>query len=451
MVVRDMGRPTAVCLAAAVVAAIAYSFSPLTMLFAGAMLLLVRVAVRGISGNERKRVLSALWMAVGVRLVALTYVYVTTDLAHDDFNALFGDGRYSIQRSLWILDEWTNVPLEPLGWLHINAYYGNIGYDRYLALIQWFVGPAPYGVTLLSVATFFGGAVLLYRIARPTYGPAAATAGLVVLLFWPTFVVWSVSMLKESVHLLLSAVAVAAAVQAARVHRWRQRLLLAGAVGAAAWLIASVRGGSQLILLATVLLGYATFAGTRRSAAIAALAVAAVVGTTTVMARPDVRARSQTEIIDAVQRHVGHVESLGKSYRAADQYFYDAWPQAPTVNFDEGARYLLRSAAMFVAVPLPSHVVSSSEFLFLPQHFTWFLFVLLASVGAVAGLRSDALLTGMLVGYCLVGMAVIAPYSGNIGTLIRHRDMIVPFMVWLSARGAVSALGACSWGPHACS
>ena len=444
-----MRRPVGAALVTAAAVAAAYSLSPLTVIFAGVMVLLLRAAVRGVSGTERTWVFGSLGIALLIRLVALVAIYVTTNPLRENFQALFGDGRYSIERSLWILNEWNGVSIEPLRWFGIYAHYGTIEYDRALALIQWVFGPSPYGLTLISVAAFFGGAVLLYRIARPTYGPAAATAGLVVLLFWPTFVIWSVSMLKESVHLLLSAVAVTAAVQAARVHRWRERLLLAAVVGAAVWLIASVRGGSRLILIAAFLLGYAIFAGARRSVVIVALVVAAVIGTTTVMARHDVRARSQAEIIDAVHYHVGHVESLGKSYRAADQYFYDAWPLAPAVNFDEGARYLLRSAAMFAAVPLPSHVVSASEILLLPQHFTWWLLVLLACVGVVVGLRRDALLTGMLAGYCLVGLAVIAPYSGNIGTLIRHRDMIVPFLVWLGALGAVGAVGALAGEPHA--
>jgi hypothetical protein len=162
-----------------------------------------------------------------------------------------------------------------------------------------------------------------------------------------------------------------------------------------------------------------------------------------------VRARLQSEIESAVNYHVGHIESPGKSYRAADQIFYDAWPLSPAVSVDAGARFLLRSAAMFVAVPLPSQVVSVSEVVFLPQHFIWCLLVPLACAGGIIGLRRDALLTGMLAGYCLAGMAVIAPYSGNIGTLIRHRDMIVPFMVWLSGLGAVGVLGACCRAPDA--
>lgn len=38
----------------------------------------------------------------------------------------------------------------------------------------------------------------------------------------------------------------------------------------------------------------------------------------------------------------------------------------------------------------------------------------------------------------MVGGVTIALNSGNLGTMVRFRDTIVPFVVWLSARGAIS-------------
>ena len=37
-----------------------------------------------------------------------------------------------------------------------------------------------------------------------------------------------------------------------------------------------------------------------------------------------------------------------------------------------------------------------------------------------------------------VGSISIAIYSGNIGTMVRLRDTIVPFVVWLSAEGVIA-------------
>src|SRR5207253_2669619 len=106
--------------------------------------------------------------------------------------------------------------------------YGDIRYDRIFGVIQWFLGvPSPYALPLVSATAFFCAVVLLYRIVRPEFGPAAAASGFVILVFWPTFVAWSISMLKESVHLLLSAVAVAAAIQIMRVRSTWARIALA--------------------------------------------------------------------------------------------------------------------------------------------------------------------------------------------------------------------------------
>jgi hypothetical protein len=64
--------------------------------------------------------------------------------------------------------------------------------------------------------------------------------------------------------------------------------------------------------------------------------------------------------------------------------------------------------------------------------------VVLAAIGVVAGLRSDPLVTCLLCGVTAAGALTIALNSGNIGTMVRHRDTVVPFVVWLSALGAVT-------------
>jgi hypothetical protein len=72
--------------------------------------------------------------------------------------------------------------------------------------------------------------------------------------------------------------------------------------------------------------------------------------------------------------------------------------------------------------------------------------LLLAAVGTVAGFRRHALMTALLLGVSIAGVMVIAPNSGNIGTLVRHRDMIVPFVVCLAAMGAAHLM---SFSPRA--
>ncbi|MBI3491945.1 MAG: hypothetical protein HY047_09220 [Acidobacteria bacterium] len=41
-------------------------------------------------------------------------------------------------------------------------------------------------------------------------------------------------------------------------------------------------------------------------------------------------------------------------------------------------------------------------------------------------------MTALLAAFVVVGMLVVAPTSGNIGTLVRQRDLVVPAVVWLA-------------------
>ncbi len=85
--------------------------------------------------------------------------------------------------------------------------------------------------------------------------------------------------------------------------------------------------------------------------------------------------------------------------------------------------------------------MSWSELILVPQQVAWYLMVPLALVGVVAGLRRDVLVTLLLVSYIVVAAVPISLSNGNIGTLVRHRDTVVPFIVWLSGLGAVSLTG----------
>ncbi|HIA49098.1 MAG TPA: hypothetical protein EYN90_00705 [Acidobacteria bacterium] len=153
--------------------------------------------------------------------------------------------------------------------------------------------------------------------------------------------------------------------------------------------------------------------------------------------------------------HLGHATSPGHAYRLLDDSFYTTTslsrasaidPGSPdkasaTLTIKELTQYAVRSAVAFLVVPLPWDAVSWSELILVPQQVVWYLMVPLAMVGVVAGFRRDVLVTLLLVGCIVVAAVPISLSNGNIGTLVRHRDTVVPFVVWLSGLGAVSLTG----------
>ena len=64
----------------------------------------------------------------------------------------------------------------------------------------------------------------------------------------------------------------------------------------------------------------------------------------------------------------------------------------------------------------------------------------LVPFGFIAGLRRDALFTCLLAAHAFAVMMMVALTSGNVGTLIRHRGLVLPYLIWLSALGACRLL-----------
>jgi len=153
----------------------------------------------------------------------------------------------------------------------------------------------------------------------------------------------------------------------------------------------------------------------------------------------------QEQLQASARYHRGHVLTPGHSYKLLDQRFYSsAWTplQFPAMTAAETARYLVRAPIHFVVEPIPWHVISKVELAYLPELVIWYGAVLLVPFGLAAGFRRDALLTCVLAAFSFISAGTIALNSGNIGTLVRHRALIAPYLGWISALGLVSLLAA---------
>jgi hypothetical protein len=426
---------------AAIGAAILFAMSPLAVICLGAIAWGLTRAIASLDPAERLPVGGALIIGVLARAASVFALFLSTSWTPLQFNVLFGDGQFAIRRSLWILNVLDGVPISPYDRTLVYGRYGDVWYHYGLAVLQWCVGPAPYGIPMVSVAFFTAFAVIFYRLVRSAFGATVALTALVIILFWPTIFVWSISPLKESLQFLLMILAVDATLRGVRATGGRERAAQALVALAACGALSIMRTGGLIIAAGGIAIGLFGRAATLRSAAATAALAAGLVVAVGLATRPSVQARVMSETQLAFVRHLGHVHSGGISYRAADPRLYIEDPEGSrTMTPAEGTRFLLRSAAFFLVAPLPRHVASSSGLLFVPEQLTWLALVGLAVAGIPAALRRDPLVTLVCLGYIVMGLAVIAPNSGNVGTLVRHRDMVVPFVAALASVGAVRVL-----------
>lgn len=428
--------PTAIALGIAL--GVVYSLSPLSVWATFALVLLTRWAGRGLPDGERRWVYGLLAVAIVARFVAVAVLFASTDHARVPFGSFFGDEEYFVKRSLWLRNVALGIPIHRADLIYAFDDYSYTSYLYVLAFLQVLVGPAPYGVHLLGAAAYLTGAAILFRIVRPALGRIAAFGGLALMVLLPSLFAWSISALKEPLYLAIGVASLWATVEAVRTSRWLLRLVLAGAVVAAVVLLQSIREGGLAISVAGILGGLALAWVSVRPRLASALVLAAPVIVVLVWRVPEVQVAAWRGVRQSAQVHWGHVNTSGYTYKVLDDRFYRDRSSINSMDAGETARYLVRACVSFLVVPLPWDIESRAALSYLPEQMVWYLMLALAPIGIVAGSRRAPLVTWMLVSFALAAAVPVALTSGNVGTLVRHRGLAIPFLVWLSAAGAAA-------------
>ena len=106
----------------------------------------------------------------------------------------------------------------------------------------------------------------------------------------------------------------------------------------------------------------------------------------------------------------------------------------------EAARFVVRALVAAILVPLPWQAESRFIQAYLPEQLVWYALVLLLPLGVWTAWRCRPATTLVLTTYVLLTGTAIALRSGNVGTLVRHRGLILPFVICLTSVGICHAL-----------
>ncbi len=432
------GRLVGIALGAGVLVGMLYTLSPLTVLSVPLVIAASVWAARGLTATERRWFVGIMAVAVVTRLMAIGGLL----LASDDslpYATLFGDERFFTNRTLWMRNIGLGVPVSPADFIYAFEDVGRSSYLYYLALLQALVGEAPYGVHVANATAYVCGVLLIFRMVRPVFGGVAALGGLSVLLFLPSLFVWSISTLKEPLYTLVAAVELVCAVRFIQAAQFRTRLwALVGLVAGAAAL-ESLRQGSILVAIIGVVGGAAAAYVVRRPRFVLAAVVLLPLVAGAALATPSVQARVLPIVRGWAFYHNGHVNSAGYSYKILDRRYYYEGTRIFQMPGREAGAFMVRAVFSYLTEPLPWHAESRAMLAYLPEQMAWYVLLAFVPFGLWAGLRQDAVVTCLLAAHAFAVIMMVAMTSGNIGTLIRHRGLALPYLAWLAALG----VGAC--------
>jgi hypothetical protein len=437
------GKAIAIATVGGAIMGIAYTLSPLAVWFAFAFVVLCRVAVRGLDAEERRIVIGILVVAAVTRLAVVGGLFAYTDHQSVPFGSLFGDEEYFKRRSLWLRSMALHVDISVADRVYATDEYSDTSYLYLLALIQILVGDAPYGVHAFSILLYLVGAVILFRFMRESFGSAPALLSFVFVLFLPSLFLWSVSALRESIHFMLTVIAIVGGVGVANgsrrlTHRIAWAVVAIGATVA----LRDLRAGSMVIVAASVIFAVGAGVLTRYPRLLTLAAVTAAIVISVAVTRPAVQARVVSTVRTGAMIHQGHVFTPGLHYKLLDPRFYleRNMGMMDSLTLEEGARFVLRALVAAVVVPLPWQADSRLIQVYLPEQLFWYALVLLFPFGVVIGWRYARMQTLVFTAYVVFMGTAIALNSGNVGTLIRHRGLLWPFVICVASVAVCHAL-----------
>lgn len=424
---------------------VAYTLSPLTVWASAAFAGLVWKIGEGLPEAERRRVRAILIVAILVRVAAIAGAFFSTDHARVPFASFFGDEEYFIRRATWLRNVALGIPIHSADLIYAFDDYSYTHYLYVIAFVEALVGFAPYGLKIISAAMYLGGAVVLFRLARHAYGSGAALAGLLVVLFLPSLFAWSIAGLKEPPYFLVGALACSVAVTTLRTRSMARRIAGVLFLVLAAGLLQSIRDGG--LIIAVIGLGGGMLFGwlARRPWAALAFAVVVPIAVFGMFSRPAVQLRAMQEVRRAAKLHWGHVNTPGYSFKSLDPELYPERSSIDRMSRGATGRFLVRSAVEYMTVPRPWTIESRAALAFVPELMFWYCILALLPLGLVVALRRDALVTMVLGAYAFALAALVAVTGGNVGTLVRHRGLALPYLIWLSAVGADALLVRMGW------
>jgi hypothetical protein len=424
-----------------------YTVSPLTAWCAALAVIVLALAGWGLPAPERRSLNILLIAALVVRLAAIGALFVVNTPLHDDESVgmLTGDEAYGLSRALRTRDVITGGPVGQYDYVVASDEYGRNSYITLLTGVQVLFGPTPYSMRLLNMLIFSIAAILLFRAARSAFGSLPAFGGLTVLLFLPTLFYWSISLLKEPLYLLGTTLVITGAISSARAATWRGRALpWIGALAGLA-IVTDLRTGAFALTMLGLGCGVAALAFFSASLRVkATAAIAAILLVFAVTSQPSAQQRIKSALESTAKAHAGHVFTVGHAYKLLDDAYYfnpvTAAASTLTLTTGEAARYVVRAAVSFFTVPLPWQLASARELSYLPEQLIWYVMLALLPAGLVAGWRRDPVATSLLAGFVIPTAIALALTNGNVGTLLRLRGIVIPFLIWPGAVGFCAVL-----------
>jgi len=306
---------------------------------------------------------------------------------------------------------------------------GNIHfYDIINAAIYSFVGMSPLTMFFLNCLLGILSAVFIYFIVLEISNRHAARIAAILCAFWPSIFLWSTQNLKEP----LTIFSIVFCIWAFIFFLKRYNPVYIVLVVLSIFFLLRFREFLAYILIWTISLHVCFMVFLAIAKRPALLLVVAVL-----------------LILACFGPGARYLEPLGRLQRSISWFFHNIGglrlsrathglailPGYKISGFGALLRYLPIGVTAVLFAPFPWQLFSASQIMAAPEMLIWYLLLPRTLKGVVSLIRHKAREVMPIFIYCVTATLLLAAIEGNIGTMFRHRSIVVIFFLIFMAVG----------------
>jgi len=406
----------------------------------GVLYLGLYLVVRQIIDQEDLQFINRLFVAgILVRLATLFALYHLSILTGGPGELIPDSRLYSLKAielyKRWVFGErWIlcDAPgeLKPKGLVYVLAlFYWLIDYQPKLKVIFELATDKMFNIAL-SVAS----AILIYQFTARTFNRYTARIAAVLAMFCPTLVLWSVTNIKEPLHIFSVAIIGWCLLKFNEKFSWYYLFLIILIL----WMFSTVRSSIVVVIITAIFISlcFNFKMKTIRKVTIVPLIMCVLFITWKI----GYFGKSIIPIIITLPVKVA-TKIVASNYEVIKQggSFYSIYdvsmlnPDNITLlNFLSGA---IKGITFFSLVPFPWNIRSILQLLSLPQVLLWYLLIPFTIQGMIIAWRYRFRETIFIISYLVISTIGYGLFEGNVGSTLRHRDTLMIFYFIFAAVG----------------
>lgn len=400
--------------------------------------------------SERAFILSVFYSALFLRLALIILTHILSGyygwgpksitFPGMEGGAIIGDDIGIHARALALAEMIRGVQL-PEKETAILLNFGDYGWSfqvYILGFLYYLFGAVP--VLGKCMNTLFGvlTGILAYFISKEFFGMKTAKLACILTLFYPTLFLWSISNLKDTLLIFLITFTVFCYISFKKLRQIRYLLLLLSSL----FLLTFYRLDAAFILISITILFFVISIKWNYKR----IGVAGIIGLFFLMNGNIYnyfprRIKNEIMVSNLISNQKGHAESGNSRYKIYPERFYENdYKNVHPINIIEFTTSLAKGFLSLFFRPFPWEVHNIYMIFYYPVSIIHIILLFFFVFGSLISLRYHMQQINFLLLSSLIILISLSVIEGNVGTMIRHRDMVTPIYIIFSSFGIVQLL-----------